>query len=51
MAAAAGLTLIERWESFDRSPFGPDSERHVSVFCKGTRVNPGCVRPSTLDNP
>jgi SAM-dependent methyltransferase len=51
MAARAGLTLIERWEAFDRAPFGSDSERHVSVFCKGTRPNPSCVRPSTLDNP
>ena len=39
MASAAELTLVERWESFDKTPFGPDSPRHVSVFCKGTRAN------------
>ncbi|MDO8389385.1 MAG: class I SAM-dependent methyltransferase [Actinomycetota bacterium] len=32
MAGAAGLTLAERWESFDRTMFGPDSPRHVSVY-------------------
>jgi len=51
MAAAAGLTLADRWESFDRMPFGPQSERHVSVFCKGTRANSSSVRPSPLDTP
>ncbi|MGB8860831.1 MAG: class I SAM-dependent methyltransferase [Ilumatobacteraceae bacterium] len=39
MASRAGLTLVERWESFDRSPFSADSERQVSVFCKGSRAN------------
>jgi SAM-dependent methyltransferase len=34
MAQAAGLTLRDRWAGFDRSPFGPDSERHVSVFTR-----------------
>lgn len=32
MARAAGLALAERWESFDRTAFGPDSPRHVSVY-------------------
>lgn len=32
MAAAAGLTLVERWETFAGSPFGPDSPRHVSLY-------------------
>jgi hypothetical protein len=32
MAAAAGLELRHRWESFDRTPYGPESGRHVSVF-------------------
>jgi len=32
MAAAAGFALAKRWESFDRSPFSPDSPRHVSVY-------------------
>lgn len=49
MAAAAGLTLLHRWEAFDGSPFGPDSPRHVSAFCKGTRANYRSVRPSPLD--
>jgi SAM-dependent methyltransferase len=31
-AAAAGLTLEHRWESFDRTPFDDDSSRHVSVY-------------------
>ena len=34
MAAAVGLALAERWEAFDRSPFGPASTRHVSVYRK-----------------
>ncbi|MSV80258.1 MAG: methyltransferase domain-containing protein [Actinobacteria bacterium] len=34
MAGAAGLQLRERWESFDRTPFGMDSERHVSVYSR-----------------
>lgn len=32
MAAAAGLRLIDRWGEFDRRPFTPDSERHVSIY-------------------
>lgn len=32
MAEAAELRLAERWADFDRSGFGPDSERHVSVY-------------------
>lgn len=35
MAATAGLTLVDRWEAFDKSPFGPTSARHVSVYRKG----------------
>ena len=34
MAAAAGLSLTERWEGFDRRPFGADSPRHVSVYAR-----------------
>lgn len=34
MAAAAGLTRVERWEAFDQSPFRPSSTRHVSVYRK-----------------
>jgi SAM-dependent methyltransferase len=49
MAATAGFTLQHRWEDFGRTPFDTESERHVSVFCKETRVNSGSVRPSTLD--
>lgn len=32
MAAAAGLRLVERWETFDRAPFTSASTRHVSVY-------------------
>lgn len=39
MAEAAGMTMTERWEAFDRTPFTTDSERQVSVFCKGSRAN------------
>ena len=35
MAERAGMTLSERWEAFDRTPFTADSERQVSVFRKG----------------
>jgi SAM-dependent methyltransferase len=34
MAIAAGLILDERWEGFDRQPFGADSPRHVSVYAR-----------------
>lgn len=32
MAAAAGFHVAERWAGFDRSPFTPDSTRHVTVY-------------------
>ena len=32
MAAVAGLHLTDRWTGFERTPFGPDSSRHVSVY-------------------
>lgn len=32
MAAVAGLHLTDRWSGFERTPFGPDSSRHVSVY-------------------
>jgi SAM-dependent methyltransferase len=35
MAAASGLVRTERWEGFDRHPFGPDSPQHVSVYALG----------------
>ena len=34
MAQMAGLTLIERWAGWDRSPFGAESTSHVSVWRK-----------------
>ena len=34
MATTAGLALADRWEAFDKSPFGPTSARHVSVYRK-----------------
>ncbi len=49
MAALAGLTLNDRWEAFDRTPFTTESERQVSVFCKGTRANSSSVHPSPID--
>jgi len=35
MAASAGLMLEHRWEAFGRTPFQPDSDRHVSVYRQG----------------
>jgi SAM-dependent methyltransferase len=32
MAEAAGLRTAERWADFDRSPFGSESERHITVY-------------------
>lgn len=32
MANAADMRVAERWADFDRSPFGADSERHVTVY-------------------
>lgn len=49
MADAAGMMLSERWEAFDRTPFTAESERQVSVFCKGSRANSSSVRPSRSD--
>ncbi|HQZ34692.1 MAG TPA: class I SAM-dependent methyltransferase [Ilumatobacteraceae bacterium] len=46
MATAAGLRLADRWEAFDRTPFTTESERQVSVFCKGNHPNSSPVRPS-----
>jgi SAM-dependent methyltransferase len=34
MARLAGLTLRERWEDWDRSPFTAESRKHVSVWQK-----------------
>jgi SAM-dependent methyltransferase len=34
MARIAGLTLRERWADWDRSPFTPESTKHVSVWEK-----------------
>ncbi|MDE3720801.1 class I SAM-dependent methyltransferase [Nocardiopsis sp. N85] len=32
MARIAGMRLVDRWEDWDRSPFGDESEKHVSVW-------------------
>ena len=32
MAASAGLHVAERWADYERTPFGPDSPRHVTVY-------------------
>lgn len=31
-AAAAGLAVEARWADMDRSPYGPDHDRHVTVY-------------------
>lgn len=36
MAAAAGLTLVERWGDVTGAPFADDSTRHVSVYRRGS---------------
>ena len=35
MAAQAGLRLAERYTGWDRTPFGPGSQSHVSVYRPG----------------
>ena len=35
MARIGGMTLRERWEDWDRSPFTSESRKHVSVWEKG----------------
>lgn len=47
MAAAAGLTLVERWETFAGSPFGPDSPRHVSLYRVSHVTSQGPSGPPT----
>ena len=32
MAQAAGLTLVERWSSYERAPIDDSSARHISVY-------------------
>lgn len=32
MAAAAGLVTVHRWSTMDATPFGPDSDQHVTVW-------------------
>ncbi|MFY7065426.1 class I SAM-dependent DNA methyltransferase [Nocardiopsis changdeensis] len=34
MARIAGMRLVERWQDWDRTPFGDESEKHVSVWEK-----------------
>lgn len=43
MAGAAGLVREERWAAFDRSEFVTDSERHVTVYRKGSVSNRSSV--------
>jgi hypothetical protein len=45
MARLAGMTLLERWSDWDRSPFGADSTRHVSVWQKSvpSGIPPGGI--------
>jgi SAM-dependent methyltransferase len=40
-AARAGLSLVARWADWERSPFGPDSTQHVSVYRRGGAPEPG----------
>ena len=37
MAAAAGLTLADRWEDMTMAPFDDDSAAHVSVYVMSDR--------------
>jgi hypothetical protein len=37
MARLAGLTLRERWSSWDREPFTTESRNHISVWEKPRR--------------
>ena len=41
LAAAAGLTLIERWSTWDRDPFLPGSDYQVSMHRRADKVTPG----------
>ena len=34
LAADAGLRLVDRWASWDASPFTADSPNHVSVYAR-----------------
>nr|WP_306365901.1 class I SAM-dependent methyltransferase [Nocardiopsis sp. CC223A] len=34
MARIAGMRLVDRWQDWDRTPFGNESEKHVSVWEK-----------------
>jgi SAM-dependent methyltransferase len=34
MARIAGMRLVDRWEDWNRTPFGDESEKHVSVWEK-----------------
>lgn len=36
MATHSGLERSERWADYDRSPFGPTAERHVTVYTRVT---------------
>jgi SAM-dependent methyltransferase len=35
MARLAGMSLVDRWADWDRSPFTAESRSHVSVWSKG----------------
>jgi hypothetical protein len=35
MARLAGMSLCERWNDWDRSPFTSESRSHISVWEKG----------------
>ena len=37
MAAAAGMTLVDRWEDMTMTPFDDDSPGHVSVYVTSDR--------------
>ena len=41
LAAAAGLTLIERWSTWDRDPYLPGSDYQVSLHRRADNVTPG----------
>jgi SAM-dependent methyltransferase len=47
MAKIAGLTLRERWSTWEREPFTSDSTMHISVWEKAGRAWPPGTGPQT----
>lgn len=47
LAVRAGLRLTERWADRDRSPFGPHSRSHISVYCSAGEPSYEATLPGT----